>query len=103
MTTDATAAATVESSDEQDRYEQRAFGFWLYLMSDAIIFALLFATYVVMAPNVAGGPAGRDLFSLPNAFAETLLLLVSSTTFGFAALAVRSGGRRAGLACLLAT
>jgi cytochrome o ubiquinol oxidase subunit III len=92
------AAATAE---EQELLEQRALGFWLYLMSDAIMFALLFASYVVMAPNVAGGPGGKALFSLPNAFAETMLLLVSSTTFGFSALATASG-RRGGLLSWLA-
>ena len=84
-------------------YEQRAFGFWLYLMSDAIIFSLLFATYVVMAPNTAGGPTGKTLFSLPNAFGETLLLLFSSITFGFATLAMKSDKEPAILAWLLVT
>jgi cytochrome o ubiquinol oxidase subunit 3 len=76
---------------ESDVHEQRAFGFWLYLMSDAIIFSLLFATYAVMAQNYAGGPTGRTLFNLSNAFGETLLLLFSSITFGFASLAMKSG------------
>lgn len=73
------------------RGEEKALGFWIYLMTDAIIFALLFATYVVMTVGTAGGPTGHDLFSLPRAFGETLLLLVSSATFGFATLAARSG------------
>ncbi len=78
----------------QDIYEEKALGFWLYLMSDAIIFALLFATYVVMAPNHAGGPTGQEVFSLGRAFAETMLLLCSSITFGFASVAMRLGNRR---------
>jgi cytochrome o ubiquinol oxidase subunit 3 len=76
---------------EADVYEEKALGFWLYLMSDAIIFALLFATYVVMAPNHAGGPTGKVLFNLGRTFAETMLLLCSSITFGFASIAVRLG------------
>ena len=84
-------------------YEEKAFGFWLYLMSDAIIFALLFATYVVMAPNHAGGPTGKDVFSLGRAFAETMLLLCSSITFGFATVAVRLGNQRVGLNWLAVT
>ena len=84
-------------------YEQRAFGFWLYLMSDAIIFSLLFATYVVMAANIAGGPTGKSLFSLPNAFGETLLLLFSSITFGFASLGDEIRQRAGVLAWLLVT
>lgn len=99
MTADVSAVAPGWS----DRYEQREFGFWLYLMSDAIIFSLLFATYAVMVDNNAGGPTGNTLFSLPRAFGETLLLLFSSATFGFASLAMRSGQRPATLAWLLVT
>jgi cytochrome o ubiquinol oxidase subunit III len=94
MTTPALAAGATPSAHEQSEsevYEQRAFGFWLYLMSDAIIFSLLFATYVVMAQNYAGGPTGKTLFNLKNAFGETMLLLFSSITFGFASLAMTSG------------
>lgn len=85
-----TADAGAPAQGPADVYEQRAFGFWLYLMSDAIVFALLFATYVVMVANTAGGPSGKTLFSLPNAFAETLLLLFSSLTFGFSTLATQA-------------
>ncbi|MGL6161383.1 cytochrome o ubiquinol oxidase subunit III [Microbulbifer sp.] len=88
---------------EADAYAQRAFGFWLYLMSDAIIFALLFATYLVMAGNTAGGPAGSDLFSLPHTLGETLLLLTSSLTFGLASLALDAGRRPQLLAWLAVT
>jgi cytochrome o ubiquinol oxidase subunit III len=88
---------------EVDVYEEKAFGFWLYLMSDAIIFALLFATYVVMAPNHAGGPTGKTLFNLSRTFAETMLLLCSSITFGFATVAVRLGRPPVALGWLAAT
>ena len=84
-------ATATETRAAPGLYEQRAFGFWLYLMSDAIIFALLFATYVVLSVGTAGGPSGKDLFSLPYAFGETMLLLVASITFGFATLAMRAG------------
>jgi cytochrome o ubiquinol oxidase subunit 3 len=83
--------------------DEKSLGFWTYLMTDAIIFALLFATYVVMLGGTAGGPAGKDLFSLPHTFGETMLLLVSSTTFGFASLASRAGNRRAVVLWLLLT
>ena len=72
---------------------ERAFGFWLYLMTDAIIFALLFATYVVMAPNIGSGPAPKSLFSIGHTFGETMLLLFSSITFGFATLAMFAKNR----------
>jgi cytochrome o ubiquinol oxidase subunit 3 len=88
---------------EVDRYEEKALGFWLYLMSDAIIFALLFATYVVMAPNHAGGPTGKDLFDLGHTFTETMVLLCSSITFGFATVAVGQGARPRVLAWLAVT
>ena len=61
-------------------------GFWVFLMSDAIVFALLFATYGLMLPGTAGGPAPGDVYHLGDAFAETLLLLASSFSFGMASL-----------------
>jgi cytochrome o ubiquinol oxidase subunit 3 len=83
--------------------EERAFGFWLYLMSDAILFALLFSTYAVMVGGTAGGPAGTTLFDLPNALAETMLLLVSSVTFGYASMAMNGQRKAALLGWLLVT
>jgi cytochrome o ubiquinol oxidase subunit 3 len=61
-------------------------GFWLYLMSDCLIFACLFATYAVLGRNYAGGPTGSELFNLPLVAANTALLLLSSITYGFAML-----------------
>jgi cytochrome o ubiquinol oxidase subunit III len=106
MTADAFVAAAGGNGDEPappDVYEQRAFGFWLYLMSDAIIFSLLFATYAVMARNNAGGPTANMLFSLPNAFTETMLLLFSSITFGLATLAMKAGEKQRMLSWLAIT
>lgn len=71
--------------------EVTVFGFWTYLMSDAIIFALLFATYATMVGRTAGGPGPAELFSLTNAFIETMVLLISSFTFGMAAVALKEG------------
>jgi cytochrome o ubiquinol oxidase subunit 3 len=88
---------------ESDAHAQRALGFWLYLMGDAVLFGLVFMTYGIMVGNIAGGPSGRTLFSLNNAALETALLLVSSTTFGFASLASRAGSRSAVVAWLLLT
>jgi cytochrome o ubiquinol oxidase subunit 3 len=89
--------------EEAEKYEQKAFGFWLYLMSDAIIFSLLFATYLVLVKNTAGGPSGKDLFSLPRAAGETLFLLLSSTTFGFCTVELARGNRPRVLIWLLVT
>lgn len=61
-------------------------GFWLYLMSDCLIFACLFAAYAVLGRNYAGGPSGAELFDLPLVALNTALLLLSSITYGFAML-----------------
>ncbi|WP_066566705.1 cytochrome o ubiquinol oxidase subunit III [Snodgrassella sp. CFCC 13594] len=66
----------------------KVFGFWIYLMSDLILFSCLFATYVVLLPGTAGGPSGKDIFELPFVLTETFLLLFSSITYGFAILAM---------------
>jgi len=97
------AATSATDAEAAGRVDEKAFGFWLYLMSDAMIFALLFATYVVMISGTAGGPTGKELFSLQRAFAETMLLLASSTTFGFASLASQDKQRGAVVVWLLVT
>ena len=63
-------------------------GFWIYLMSDCLIFAVLFATYGVLGASLAGGPGPRDLFELPLVALNTTFLLISSITYGFAMLAM---------------
>lgn len=69
--------------------ETTVFGFWVFLMSDAILFGLVFATYVTSVHATAGGPGPRDLYDLRSVFIETLLLLASSFTFGMASLAMK--------------
>jgi cytochrome o ubiquinol oxidase subunit 3 len=103
MNATATALAGHPESEASAVHEQRALGFWLYLMGDAVIFALLFMTYSIMVGNTADGPAGRALFSLNNAALETVLLLVSGTTFGFASVTSREGDRAGVLAWLVIT
>ncbi len=68
-------------------------GFWIYLMTDCVLFATLFATYAVLHNNTFGGPGAGDLFSLPFVLAETVILLTSSFTAGLAVLAARQGSR----------
>lgn len=63
-------------------------GFWMYLMSDCLIFAILFATYAVLGGNYAGGPGPKDLFDLPLVAINTAMLLFSSITYGFAMLSM---------------
>src|SRR6185369_12301240 len=79
------------------------FGFWLYLMSDCLVFACLFAVYAVLGRNYAGGPTGAELFELPLVAANTSLLLVSSITYGFAVISMRHKRQGATLAWLAAT
>jgi cytochrome o ubiquinol oxidase subunit III len=62
------------------------FGFWLYLMGDCLLFAVLFACYGVLGRNYAAGPSGADLFDLRLVAINTALLLMSSITYGFAML-----------------
>ena len=68
-----------------DKHEERTiFGFWLYLMTDLLMFGALFAAYAVLHNNTFGGPKGSDLFNLQFVLSETLLLLTSSFTVGLA-------------------
>ncbi|HWX01774.1 cytochrome o ubiquinol oxidase subunit III [Collimonas sp.] len=78
-------------------------GFWLYLMSDCLIFACLFATYAVLGRNYAGGPTGAELFDLPLVAINTSLLLLSSITYGFAMLEMQRKRKGATLAWLAVT
>lgn len=70
-------------------------GFWIYLMSDALIFATLFATYGVLSTSYAGGPAPRQIFELPLVALNTALLLFSSITYGMAMIDMEAGRTRA--------
>jgi cytochrome o ubiquinol oxidase subunit 3 len=70
-------------------------GFWLYLMSDCLIFAMLFATYGVLGTSYAGGPGPKELFELPLVALNTAMLLFSSITYGFAMLSMTEGKRGA--------
>ena len=72
-----------------------AYGFWIFLLSDFILFSGLFAAYAVLSGNTAGGPTGADLFNVRNVFIETMCLLISSYTCGLGALSAerRQPGR----------
>lgn len=71
-----------------------AIGFWMYLMSDCLIFAILFATYGVLGTSYAGGPTPREIFELPLVALNTSMLLLSSITYGFAMIALEKGLKR---------
>jgi cytochrome o ubiquinol oxidase subunit 3 len=69
------------------------FGFWIFLLSDIIMFSAFFATYAVLVRATAGGPSGRDLFNLQNVAIETACLLLSSFTCGIASIGARARRR----------
>src|SRR5580692_3652285 len=72
-----------------------AYGFWIFILSDIVMFSGLFAAYAVLSGNTAGGPTGAELFNLRNVFIETMCLLFSSYTCGLGALSAerRQPGR----------
>ena len=87
-----TGAARAYHLDHEPHPENgTALGFWLYLMSDCLIFAALFATYGVLGRSYAGGPGGAELFDLKLVAINTAFLLLSSITFGFAMLQKQQG------------
>ncbi|MBV8166404.1 MAG: cytochrome o ubiquinol oxidase subunit III [Alphaproteobacteria bacterium] len=66
------------------------FGFWIFLLSDIIMFSAFFASFAVLATETAGGPSGKDLFDLENVAIETACLLLSSFTCGLASIGARA-------------
>lgn len=72
----------------QDTFSKTFLGFWLYIITDCLLFATLFITYAVLHTSTNGGPSSKDLFDLTTAFHETLLLLFSSVTCGLALIAM---------------
>lgn len=94
--------ATTTAGDPRDYYDLQGkshpqngtlLGFWIYLMSDCLIFAALFATYGVLGRNYAGGPSGAEVFELPLVAVNTLMLLLSSITYGLAMIKMQQGSK----------
>lgn len=71
----------------REKEHRTSVGFWIYLMTDCLLFASLFATYAVLRGATAGGPGGEDIFEMPSVLAETVILLTSSLTSGLALVA----------------
>ncbi|WP_456269685.1 cytochrome c oxidase subunit 3 [Kushneria sp. AK178] len=92
-----------DHAQDVDRREEMVFGFWVFMMSDLIIFGLLMATYVTMLGGTAGGPGPKELFELKSVFIQTLFLLVSSVTFGMASIALKYQEQRRLVVWLLVT
>jgi cytochrome o ubiquinol oxidase subunit III len=91
--------------DNGDHHPQQGtlLGFWLYLMSDCLLFAVLFGTYAVLGRNYAAGPSGADLFELPTVALNTAFLLFSSITYGFAMISMQANRKTGVLAWLAIT
>lgn len=81
-------------SMKEHQNDKSLFGFWVYLMTDLIMFAALFATYAVLRGNTFGGPSGKQIFDLPYALIETLILLTSSFTCGLGIVAAKRNDLR---------
>lgn len=80
------SAVIDEQHEHHDYAGDTLFGFWIYILSDCLLFGTLFATYAVFSNSFAGGIEASELFSLPFVLVETALLLFSSYTFAFAML-----------------
>ena len=103
MANEATATAHTVEVEYTDVIGVQTFGFWIYLMSDLIIFATLFATFIVLRNNFAGGPTGRELFDLKYTLGETMFLLFSTVAYGMVMLAVHAGKKNRALIALVVT
>lgn len=77
--------------EHHDHESLKTFGFWIFLITDCILFGVLFATYIVLRGNTNGGPTPEELFEMPGIIAETFILLTSSFTSGLAVLAMHQG------------
>ncbi len=83
--------------------QRKSLGFWIYLMTDCLLFATLFATFAVLRTSTFGGPSGADLFDLDFVLVETMILLFSSFTIGLSVLAAARGLKKQTLIWLLIT
>ena len=82
------------ATTHKEELDKTALGFWVYLMTDCVLFGSLFATFAVLRTGTAGGPTPVELFDLDFVFIETKLLLVSSLSSGLALLGTRLGNKR---------
>ena len=87
----------------QEHHEKTIFGFWVYLMTDCLLFAAFFATYAVLHKNTFGGPPAKLLFNLPFTLGQTIVLLTSCLSCGFASVAAASQNKNKTLSWLLVT
>lgn len=101
MNTEVNTMNTTEM--EHNSAEIKTYGFWIYLMSDLVLFSVLFATFAVIGYNYAGGPGPRQLFDLKYLFVETMFLLTSSMAFGLTMVSMNSNSRKRVITGLIIT
>ena len=89
--------------EHHDQFGTVQLGFWVYLMSDCVLFSGLFATYAVMSQAFDGGPTPHSIFELPYVAVETALLLFSSLTYGLAMIGAHKGSKGTAMAWLVVT
>ncbi|MGG1550782.1 cytochrome o ubiquinol oxidase subunit III [Paenibacillus ferrarius] len=88
---------------EHEHESLKTFGFWIFLITDCILFGSLFATYMVLHGNTNGGPTPEELFKMPGVIAETFILLTSSFTSGVAVLGLHKGNMKQLIGGLIVT
>jgi len=91
------------AEEEVAVFERKSLGFWVYLMTDCVLFATLFATFAVLRSATAGGPSGHDIFDLQFVLIETMILLTSSFTAGLALLGAERGFKKQTILWLIIT
>ncbi|MDF7674497.1 cytochrome o ubiquinol oxidase subunit III [Acetobacteraceae bacterium ESL0709] len=103
MSSDTTHSPASGHEGHVDHNDVKVFGFWVYLMTDCVLFGTLFTIFAVMCHQYAGGPTGKELFNITNVGVETAILLVSSITYGFAMINAFAQRKSAVLTWLLVT
>lgn len=88
---------------EHEEDDSKVFGFWIYIMTDLVIFGVLFASFIVLRNNTSGGPSGGELFHMPAALTETLILLVSTYTCSLGMIQIHRAHKRGAILWFLAT
>jgi len=91
------------AEEEHAVMSRKTLGFWIYLMTDCILFASLFAVFVSLRIGTAGGPTGADIFNLQFVMVETMILLASSLTVGLAVLGAQRGYKKQAITWLVIT
>jgi len=86
-----------------DAYSKTVFGFWVYLLTDFVLFATFFATYAVLRTSVYGGPSAREIFNLDGALIQMLVMLVCSFTMGMAGATVHRKKKNATILLMIIT